>query len=64
MSERRHGAIGRRLLLAAVGAAAVRAATAFGRFEGRQVELPPLGVGAIVLAGERELVQCSMLCGT
>lgn len=125
MSERRHGAIGRRLLLAAVGAAVVRAAaagagaaraaadsgdvslhrvhtgdlgmliavdvvvggarsrwlvdtgathhlvapafaarrdlpvrgttraaTAFGRFEGRQVELPPLGVGAIVLAGE------------
>lgn len=35
---------------------ATRAATAFGRFEGRQVELPPLGVGALVLAGEHALV--------
>ncbi len=33
-----------------------RAETAFGRFEGRQVELPPLRVGALTLAGQRALV--------
>lgn len=33
-----------------------RAATAFGRFEGRQVELPPLGIGALSLAGQHALV--------
>lgn len=32
------------------------AATAFGRFEGRQVELPPLGVGALMLPRQRALV--------